>query len=122
MSNKSSPIYRGRFAPSPTGPVHFGTLVAAVGSYLQAKKNNGEWVIRMEDVDTTRRVKGADVDILKTLDAFGFEWDGDILYQSEQTSHYTQALEQLISQSLIFPCLCSRKQLTETESTVYPGT
>ena len=121
FSNKSK-NYKGRFAPSPTGPVHYGTLVAAVGSYLQAKKNNGEWLIRMEDVDITRKVDGADSDILKTLEAFGFEWHGEIIYQSEQTAHYEQALEQLISQSLIFPCLCSRKQLSESDSTIYPGT
>ncbi len=122
MPGKKPQIYKGRFAPSPTGPVHFGTLIAAVGSYLQAKKNKGEWLIRMEDVDITRKVDGADVDILKTLEAFGFEWDSEIIYQSEQTAHYEQALEQLISLSLIFPCLCSRKQLSKSDSTIYPGT
>ena len=122
MPNDKLTIYKGRFAPSPTGPVHFGTLVAAVGSYLQAKKNNGDWLIRMEDVDITRKVDGADTDILKTLEAFGFEWDGKIIYQSEQTAHYEQSLEQLISQSLIFPCLCSRKQLSTSDSAIYPGT
>ncbi len=122
MSNDQPTTYKGRFAPSPTGPVHFGTLVAAVGSYLQAKTNNGEWLIRIEDVDITRKVDGADADILKTLEAFGFEWHGKIIYQSEQTVHYEQALEQLISQSLIFPCLCSRKQLAKSNSAIYPGT
>ncbi len=122
MSNNKSIIYKGRFAPSPTGPVHFGTLIAAVGSYLQTKKNRGEWLIRMEDVDTTRTVKGSDVEILTTLEAFGFEWDGDIIYQSEQTDHYQHALEQLIDQSLVFPCVCSRKQLAKTGSDIYPGT
>ncbi|PCJ83554.1 MAG: tRNA glutamyl-Q(34) synthetase GluQRS [Thiotrichaceae bacterium] len=122
MSNKKSTIYKGRFAPSPTGPVHFGTLIAAVGSYLQAKKNNGKWFIRMEDVDTTRKVAGADKDILDTLEAFGFEWDGTVLYQSNQTEHYQQALLNLTEQSLIFPCLCSRKQLAKTEHPIYPGT
>ena len=76
----------------------------------------------MEDVDTTRRVKGADVDILNTLAAYGFEWHGEVVYQSKQSHHYQQALEQLMSQSLIFPCLCSRKQLAETNSDIYPGT
>ena len=122
MPSHQSTIYKGRFAPSPTGPVHFGTLVTAVGSYLQAKKNNGEWIVRMEDVDTTRKVAGADVDILNTLAAYGFEWHGEVIYQSKQSHHYQQALEQLISQSLIFPCLCSRKQLAETDSDIYPGT
>ena len=75
MPNDKTTNYIGRFAPSPTGPVHYGTLVAAVGSYLQAKKNNGQWLIRMEDVDVIRKVEGADTDILRTLDSFGFEWD-----------------------------------------------
>jgi glutamyl-Q tRNA(Asp) synthetase len=122
MANNKSTIYRGRFAPSPTGPVHFGTLVSAVGSYLQAKKNNGEWLIRMEDVDITRKVDGADIEILNTLEAFGFEWHGKIIYQSEQTDYYQQALERLISQSLVFPCSCSRKQLASSGSDIYPGT
>ena len=120
--NNDSTTYKGRFAPSPTGAVHYGTLVAAVGSYLQAKKNNGEWIIRMEDVDTTRRVKGSDVNILKTLEAFGFQWQGEIVYQSQRTDHYLYALEQLVEQSLIFPCLCSRKQLTKIDTSIYPGT
>ena len=122
MPNTNPQIYKGRFAPSPTGPVHYGTLIAAVGSYLQAKSNKGKWLIRMEDVDITRKVAGSDVDILKTLEVFGFEWDEKIIYQSEQTAHYEQALEQLISQSLVFPCLCSRKQLSKSASTIYPGT
>ena len=121
MSNNSATTYKGRFAPSPTGSVHYGTLVSAVGSYLQAKKNNGEWIIRIEDVDTTRKVKGSDTEILKTLDAFGFQWQGEAVYQSQRTEHYQHALDQLISQSLIFPCLCSRKQLAKIDNTIYPG-
>ena len=122
MHDKQPQPYIGRFAPSPTGPVHFGTLVAAVGSYLQAKKNNGKWIIRMEDVDTTRKVAGSDKQILDTLEAFGFEWQEEVIYQSEQSRHYEKALEQLTSQSLVFPCLCSRKQLTKIDSDIYPGT
>lgn len=122
MPNNHLKNYRGRFAPSPTGPVHYGTLVAAVGSYLQAKKNNGEWLMRMEDVDSQRKVDGADTDILHTLENFGFEWDGEIIYQTKQTEHYQQALEKLIARSMAFPCLCSRKQLAETDSKIYPGT
>jgi len=114
--------YIGRFAPSPTGPVHFGTLIAAVASYLQAKKNKGKWLIRMEDVDTTRKVSGADKDILNTLETFGFEWDGDVLYQSNQTQYYEQALSHLITKSSVFPCLCTRKQLAKTDDSIYPGT
>ena len=105
--------YIGRFAPSPTGPVHFGTLIAAVGSYLQAKTNKGRWLLRIEDVDVTRKVEGADTDIINTLEAFGFVWSGDIFYQTQQTSFYQQALDELIAQSLVFPCLCSRKQLAQ---------
>ena len=93
-NSKQDQQYIGRFAPSPTGPVHFGTLLAAVGSYLQAKVNNGQWLLRMEDVDTTRKVPGADSEILKTLETFGFEWDGKVVYQTEQTDYYQQALEQ----------------------------
>ncbi|MDT8282853.1 MAG: tRNA glutamyl-Q(34) synthetase GluQRS [Gammaproteobacteria bacterium] len=122
MPDNNTLSYTGRFAPSPTGPVHFGTLVAAVGSYLQAKINNGKWLLRMEDVDTTRKVEGADTDILHTLEAFGFEWHGEIIYQSKQTEYYQQVLDTLISQSLVFPCTCSRKQLAETNSKIYPGT
>ena len=122
MHNKSPKIYIGRFAPSPTGPVHYGTLIAAAGSYLQAKKNRGKWLIRMEDVDITRKVDGADTDILNTLESFGFEWDDEVIYQTKQTEYYQQALERLIAQSLVFPCLCSRKQLAETNNNIYPGT
>jgi len=121
MPNNKPQPYKGRFAPSPTGAVHFGTLLAAVGSYLQAKKNNGEWLIRMEDVDLTRKVEGTDTDILHTLEAFGFEWQGEVLYQSAQNEYYEEALQQLIEQSLVFPCTCTRKQLAETGSDIYPG-
>ena len=114
------PTCIGRFAPSPTGPVHFGTLLAAVGSYLQAKANSGDWLLRMEDVDTTRRVEGADTDILRTLEAFGFEWQGDVLYQSQRTELYQQALDSLLAKELAFPCTCSRKQLAGLA--VYPDT
>ena len=117
--------YTGRFAPSPTGAVHFGTLLAAVASYLQAQVNNGRWLLRMEDVDITRKVAGADSAILNTLETFGFEWDGDVLYQSQQTPHYEQALQQLIEQSQVFPCTCSRKQLAALAEAAgasrYPG-
>jgi glutamyl-Q tRNA(Asp) synthetase len=117
--------YRGRFAPSPTGNPHLGTLIAAVASFVQARKNNGEWLLRIEDVDTQRRVPGADDTLLKTLDQFGFEWDDAVVWQSSRTGLYQQALEQLIADERAFPCTCSRKLLAQTAtelSGIYPGT
>ena len=103
--------YRGRFAPSPTGPLHFGSLVAAVGSYLQARANNGEWLVRIENLDPPREQRGAASHIIKTLDDYGFEWDGEISYQSQRYELYQNALEQLIDQNHCFACDCSRKKI-----------
>ncbi|UCB53924.1 MAG: tRNA glutamyl-Q(34) synthetase GluQRS [Thiotrichales bacterium] len=117
--------YTGRFAPSPTGDPHLGTLIAAVASYLQARVNHGDWLLRIEDVDTTRRVAGAEDAMLRTLDRFGFEWDGDVIRQSARTAIYQQALDQLDAEDLVFPCTCSRKLLAQTaveQSGIYPGT
>ena len=122
MTNNS---YRGRFAPSPTGDPHLGTLIAAVASYLQARSNRGEWLLRIEDVDTLRRVPGADDTLLKTLDKFGFEWDNEVIWQSRRTGLYQRALEHLIEEERVFPCTCSRKLLAQTTaelSGLYPGT
>ena len=118
-------LYRGRFAPSPTGNPHLGTLIAAVASYLQARVNKGEWLLRIEDVDTTRRVAGADDAMLRTLDKFGFEWDAEVIWQSKRSLVYEQALERLNAAELVFPCTCSRKLLAQTaveQSGIYPGT
>ncbi len=118
-------LYRGRFAPSPTGSPHLGTLVAAVASYLQARTSQGEWLLRIEDVDITRRVPGADDAIMRTLDRFGFEWDGEVVWQSKRNAFYQQALELLDADGLVFPCTCSRKLLAQTaveQSGIYPGT
>ena len=101
MPDQSIP-YRGRFAPSPTGPLHFGSLVAAVGSFLDARSQGGEWLVRMEDVDTPRNVPGAAEDILKTLEAFGFEWDGPVLWQSRRAEAYAAALETLKGAGLAY--------------------
>lgn len=109
--SKSSAAYRGRFAPSPTGPLHKGSLLAAVASYLEARKNNGQWLLRMEDVDELRNIKGAADDILRSLEAFGFEWDETLLYQTQRKEAYAEALLSLENQQLIYPCTCSRKNL-----------
>lgn len=125
----STNAYRGRFAPSPTGPLHFGSLVAAVGSYLDARTQGGEWLVRMEDVDTPRNVVGAADAILHTLEAFGFEWDGPVLYQSDRFDAYAAALEQLKYLGLAYGCACSRKEITDSATRpavdgglAYPGT
>ena len=123
MTRTDNP-YRGRFAPSPTGSPHLGTLIAAAASYLQARCNHGEWLLRMEDVDITRRAAGAEDAILRTLDRFGFEWDGEVIRQSQRTAVYQQALEQLDADERVFPCTCSRKLLAQTaadQSGIYPG-
>ena len=121
-------VYRGRFAPSPTGPLHFGSLIAAVGSALQARTQGGQWLVRMEDVDQTRcNVKDAD-EILRTLEAYGFEWDGEVVYQSRRSAIYTEVVEQLRRQDQLYVCSCSRtaiQQRIEHEGLnpqVYPGT
>ena len=114
------PAYRGRFAPSPTGPLHFGSLVAAVASFADARANGGEWLVRIEDVDQPRSVPDAARDILTTLKAFGFEWDAPPVHQSERGELYHAALERLKTTGMVYPCGCSRKDLTEDE--VYPGT
>lgn len=122
------PEYIGRFAPSPTGPLHFGSLVAAVASYCDAKSANGKWLVRIEDLDKPREVEGAAQQILDTLDAYGFIWDGEIIYQSQQTAHYEQAFQHLKTSGYIYPCTCSRKEIADSsslqgiEGVIYPGT
>ena len=117
----STPAYCGRFAPSPTGPLHFGSLVAALGSYLDARANDGEWLVRMEDVDLPRCVVGADTQILKTLEDFGFEWDGEVVYQSRRNDLYRAALDQLLKLGQVFPCVCTRKQLASAATAIDGG-
>lgn len=106
--------YIGRFAPSPTGPLHFGSLLAALASYLDAKYHHGQWLIRIEDIDPPREMFGATDLILKTLDTYGLFPDQSIIYQSQRSDVYQQALDQLIQQKSVFPCTCSRKKLADS--------
>lgn len=120
-------MYRGRFAPSPTGPLHFGSLVAAVASLLEARTHHGQWLLRMEDLDTARMMPGAADDIVRTLIAFGFEWDGSILYQSRRLAAYAAAFDQLRQSGMIYPCACSRREIADSavhgiDGMIYPGT
>ena len=119
--------YRGRFAPSPTGPLHFGSLVAAVGSFLEARTRGGDWLVRMDDLDPPRVVPGAADDILRTLEACGMEWDGKVVYQSARSDAYHNALHRLREKVSVYPCACSRREIADSavagvEGPVYPGT
>jgi len=119
--------YRGRFAPSPTGPLHFGSLVAAVGSYLDAKSQGGDWLLRMEDLDRPRTVPGAADDILRTLEALGLHWDGEVLHQSTRDAAYGAALARLQETGRVYPCACTRREIADSamsgiDGPVYPGT
>ena len=121
--------YRGRFAPSPTGPLHFGSLVAALGSYLDARAQGGEWLLRIEDVDAPRTVPGAEASILNTLEALGFTWDGPVVRQSERLDVYHGALVRLQAEGLVYPCACTRSEIAARTSEasvdgglLYPGT
>ena len=126
-------MYRGRFAPSPTGELHAGSLVAALASYLDARAHQGEWWVRIEDVDGPRCIDGADKVILKQLQQCGLQWDGEVDYQSQRSLHYQQAIDHLLAQDLVYPCGCTRKEIEENQSllgldltrnkaAVYPGT
>jgi len=126
--SKPQHFYRGRFAPSPTGPLHFGSLIAALGSYLEARRRNGEWLVRIEDLDPPREVAGADRLILENLERYGFEWDGEVVYQSHRNDYYLDALDSLQRMGLLYRCGCSRKEIAERSGQlglpagVYPGT
>lgn len=121
--------YRGRFAPSPTGPLHFGSLVAAVASYADARAAAGEWLVRIEDVDTPRSQPGAADGILTCLERFGLTWDGPVLWQSRRSAAYREALDRLRASGLVYPCGCSRKEIADSQNddansgaVRYPGT
>ena len=113
----------GRFAPSPTGVLHVGSLATATASFLDARCRGGRWLVRIEDLDTARTVPGAADEILRTLDALGFWWDGAVVYQSLRLSFYEQALAQLHSRDLTYACSCTRRDLGATDDVGgYPGT
>jgi glutamyl-Q tRNA(Asp) synthetase len=118
----------GRFAPSPTGPLHLGSLAAAVASWIHARAGGGRWLVRIEDIDRPRVVPGSEEEILAALQRYGLEWDGPIVRQSERTHLYAQALESLRARGLVYDCACTRADLQRAPSAplgaeaVYPGT
>ena len=110
----------GRFAPSPTGDLHLGSLLAAVASFLEARANRGRWLLRIEDLDRDREVAGAATRLLRSLESLGLLWDGPIVYQTSRAHLYAEALERLRAANLVFDCCCSRRQLRDEQ--YYPGT
>ncbi|OOV86262.1 tRNA glutamyl-Q(34) synthetase GluQRS [Oceanospirillum linum] len=118
-STPGKDAYIGRFAPTPSGPLHFGSLVAALASYLDAKAHNGLWLMRIEDIDPPREQPGASDAILQALEAFELFRDGKVMYQSQQNERYQDQVDQLLDQGLAYRCQCSRKQLKGY--TVYPN-
>lgn len=131
MKNKSPGVTPaalvGRFAPSPTGPLHFGSMVAALGSCLSARARGGRWLLRIEDVDVPRSVPGAADGILRTLDAYGFAWDGEVVWQSRRTAAYRAAFDRLEVAGALFGCACTRREMADSAlardgTRRYPGT
>jgi glutamyl-Q tRNA(Asp) synthetase len=116
----------GRFAPSPTGPLHFGSLIAAVASYLDARHQGARWLLRIENIDPPREVPGAADSIVQLLDIYGFEWDGPVLWQADSRADHEAALARLIDSGTAYPCGCSRRDLagqpTGPLGVIYPGT
>ncbi|MFZ4859352.1 MAG: tRNA glutamyl-Q(34) synthetase GluQRS [Desulfuromonadaceae bacterium] len=127
--NRNSPVV-GRFAPSPTGALHTGSLVAAVGSYLMAKHGGGSWLLRLDDLDAHRQIPGIADDIMRTLELFGLLWDGNAVRQSSNLSNYQHFFELLQQAGVVYPCSCSRKEIAQSASAPhleddgipYPGT
>ena len=135
LKNPSSPPngYRGRFAPSPTGPLHAGSLVAALGSWLDARQNHGKWLLRIEDLDTPRCIPGADQEIMRQLQSCGLVWDEEPTWQSERLERYKVALEHLNRLQMVYPCNCTRQSIAgaleargvitpRNQEMIYPGT
>ena len=120
-------LYHGRFAPTPSGPLHFGSMVAAVGSFLDARSRGGQWLVRIDDLDPPRAVPGAADEILRCLDAFGMHWNGPVVYQGIRGDAYHAALHWLSRSGLTYPCACSRREIADAgiagvEGVAYPGT
>jgi glutamyl-Q tRNA(Asp) synthetase len=120
-------VYRGRFAPTPSGPLHFGSIVAAAGSYLEARRHRGEWHLRIDDLDPPRVAPGATDSILRCLEQLGLHWDAAVVYQSRRAPAYHAALHQLRQRGVVYPCACSRKEIAEhaqagVKGPIYAGT
>ncbi|WP_375142701.1 tRNA glutamyl-Q(34) synthetase GluQRS [Methylomonas koyamae] len=120
LDSRSTPPYIGRFAPSPTGPLHLGSLYTALASYLDARHRNGRWLLRIDDLDTPRNMPGAAERIMDCLAAFGLHWDGEADFQSRHALQYQQAITDLKQRDLLYSCSCSRSLLAEAGH-VYPG-
>jgi glutamyl-Q tRNA(Asp) synthetase len=123
----SVPDYRGRFAPSPTGALHFGSLIAAVGSYLEAKSHNGEWLVRIENLDKPREIPAASHEIFRALEILGMEWDHEVIYQDQRKDIYENILTILNKRGLTYSCTCTRKEIADSSITgisgqIYAGT
>lgn len=112
--------YVGRFAPSPSGDLHFGSLIAALGSFLQARSNHGRWLVRIEDIDPPREVPGSASRILTALEHYGLNWDGEVLYQSQRSEAYRQILHQLYQQNYCYYCHCTRARIQQLGG-IYDG-
>ncbi|MGA9854184.1 MAG: tRNA glutamyl-Q(34) synthetase GluQRS [Gammaproteobacteria bacterium] len=125
--SKSSTSYRGRFAPSPTGPLHFGSLATALGSYLDARACGGVWLLRIEDLDPPREQPGAADAIMRVLETHGLHWDGPVLFQHTRMDAYQAAIEFLLDKNMTYSCACSRREIADSglyglEGPVYAGT
>jgi glutamyl-Q tRNA(Asp) synthetase len=123
----TTPAYRGRFAPSPTGALHFGSLIAAIGSYLEAKSHNGEWLVRIENLDKPREIPASSHEILRALEILGMEWDHEVVYQDQRKDSYENVLTKLNQCGLTYSCTCTRKEISDSSITgisgqIYAGT